>query len=242
MHRTSLAVLPVKPTRSGFTFVRADLARGSCPFLAKWLEKAERLWTEKRKEKKKFDIYQWIDYNKKLTRQNPKKRYKVVYNETGKDVVATVVRVEKHKNGIILAKATIYYETDNKEEAYFLASLLNSPRINQLIKPMQAKGLWGERGVEKKLLEIPFPRFNGKKKHHRRLAQLGLQSSKKAKKELNRILQEFKGEIKPQHVARIRRQLRDTLQEELKEIDGLTENILRQEMKSDTGMDKFLKG
>jgi len=241
-YRTSLAVLPVKPTRSGFTFVRADLARGSCPFLAKWLEKAERLWTEKRKEKKKFDIYQWIDYNKKLTRQNPKKRYKVVYNETGKDVVATVVRVEKHKNGIILAKATIYYETDNKEEAYFLASLLNSPRINQLIKPMQAKGLWGERGVEKKLLEIPFPRFNGKKKHHRRLAQLGLQSSKKAKKELNRILQEFKGEIKPQHVARIRRQLRDTLQEELKEIDGLTENILRQEMKSDTGMDKFLKG
>lgn len=241
-YRTSLAVLPIEPAGSGFSLVRADLARGSYRLLAKWLEKAEKLWKEKRKQKRKFDIYQWIDYHKKLTRQNPKRKFKVVYNKTGKDIVATVVVMEKHKNRIILAEATIYYETDNKDEAYFLASLLNSPKVNQLIKPMQAKGLWGERGVEKKLLEIPFPRFNDKKKHHRRLAQLGLQSSKKAKEELNRILQEFKGEIKPQHVARIRRQLRDTLQEELKEIDGLTENILRQEMKSDGDMDRFLEG
>jgi len=240
-YRTTLAVLPIEPTRSGFSLVTLDLARGRYPLLTKWLEKAEKLWKEKRKEKKKFDIYQWIDYNKKLTRQNPRKKYKVVYNKTGKDVVATVVDMQSHKNRAILAEATIYYETDNKDEAYFLASLLNSPKINQLIKPMQAKGLWGERGVEKKLLEIPFPQFNEKNTDHKRLAQLGVQSSKKAQIELDRILQEFKGEIKPQHVARIRRKLRDSLQEELKEIDRLTEKLLRQQMKSNGSMDRFLK-
>ena len=241
-YRTSFAVLPILPTRSGFSLVRADLARGSYPLLAKWLEKAERLWTERRKQKKKFDIYQWINYNKKLSRQNPKKKYKVVYNETGKDVVANVIDMRKRKNRVILAKATIYYETDDKDEAYFLTSLLNSPKVNRLIKPMQAKGLWGERGIEKKLLEIPFPRFNRKNTNHRRLAQLGLQSSKKAQAKLDRILLEFKGEIKPQHVGRIRAQLRDFLQEELKEIDKLTEIVMRQEMKSNQGMDKFLAG
>ncbi len=239
-HRTSFAVLPILPTRSGFSLVKADLARGSYPLLAKWLEKAERLWTERRKQKKKFDIYQWIDYNKKLTRQNPKKKYKVVYNETGKDVVASVIDMKKHKNRVILAKATIYYETDDKDEAFFLASFLNSPVVNRLIKPMQAKGLWGERGIEKKLLEIPFPRFNRKNRDHRRLTQLGLQASKKAQAELDRILLKFKGETKPQHVGNMRRQLRNTLQEELKEIAGLTERVLRQQMKSDGRMDKFL--
>lgn len=184
--------MPILPTKSGVSLVRADLARGSYSLLAKWLEKAERLWAEKRKQKKKFDIYQWINYNRKLTRQNPKKKYKVIYNKTGKDVVATVIDMKSHRNRVILAEATIYYETDSKDEAYFLTSLLNSPKVNRLIKPMQAKGLWGERGIEKKLSEIPFPRFNRKNTDHRRLAQLGLQSSKKAQAKLDRILLEFK--------------------------------------------------
>ncbi len=241
-YRTTLAVLPILPSRNGYTMINAELARGNYSNLARWLEKAEISWRQGRKQKKKFDIYQWIDYHKKLTRQNPKKKYKVVYNKRGKDVVAAVIEMKTHNSKVILAEATIYYETNDRDEAYYLISLLNSPKINQLIKPMQSKGLWGERGVDKKLLEIPFPPFSKNKRIHVKLAQLGLKSNKIAKSKLDKILQEFKGEIKPQHIARIRMHLRDILQEELKEIDRLTEKILKEGMTSLNGMDKFLQG
>jgi hypothetical protein len=240
-YRTALAVLPIRPTRTGYRIIDSETAIGDAPNLSIWLKNAESHWRRGRKQKKKFDIYQWIDYHNKLTRQNPQKKFKVVYNKRGKDVVAAVVQMESHNSRVILAEATIYYETNNIDEAYYLASLLNAPKINQLIKPMQSKGLWGERGVDKKLLEIPFPPFNGNKEYHRKLVRLGLEANEIAQSKLEIILQESKDDIKPQQIGRIRAKIRASLSTQLSDIDVITKKLLKEQMTQKNNMDKFLK-
>jgi len=239
--RTSKAVLPIEQGRSGYRLIKREESMTKCPLLARWLEKVESSWNKGRKEKRKFNIYQWIDYNKKLTRQNPNKRYKIFYNKTGKDIVATVADVKKYRGKLILGEATIYFETDNGNEAYYLAAMLNSPIVNRVIKPMQAKGLWGERGIEKKVLELPFPRYKEKNANHRKIAEMGKLATAKARRELEQIFAENKGILKPQHIARIRRQIRDKLRTELEAIEDLTKEILTEDKKSRKSISDFFK-
>lgn len=78
--KTSKAVLPIEQGRSGYRLVTRDEAVGKRSLLAQWLEKAETLWNEGRKEKNKFNIYQWIDHSRKLTRQNPNNPNKTFFS------------------------------------------------------------------------------------------------------------------------------------------------------------------
>jgi SAM-dependent methyltransferase len=241
-YRTNLVVLPIVLTKNGFTLLRRNEILSKSPLLSKWLEKAERLWKEKRGEKQKFDIYQWINYNQKLSRQNPTMKFKVVYNETGKDLVSSVIETQRHKGKVVFAKGTIYFETDNVDEAYYLTAVLNSPLVNQIIKPMQAKGLFGERGIEKKVLEIPIPKFNSKNKSHQRLSELGKLANKKAQRKLDEVLKEYENEVlKPQHIARIRKEIRDYLKSELEEINELVQNILKENSSEKIGILNFVE-
>jgi hypothetical protein len=237
--KTMTAVLPIEPSKGEFRIITREEALNRHPLLMDWLHKAEELWKVKRKEKRKFNIYQWIDYNRKLTKQNPRRKFKVFYNETGKDVVSAVAAQKKFNGRLVFAKATIYYETDNENEAYYLASFLNSPAVNRIIKPMQAKGLFGERGIEKKVLELPIPKFSEKNRKHRRLTELGKQAERKSEERLKQVLAESTDILKPQHIARIRKNIRDCLRQELEEIKNLTEELLKESMKSSNNIDKF---
>jgi type I restriction-modification system DNA methylase subunit len=238
--KTSKAVLPIEQGKNGYRLITREEPMAKYPLLARWLEKAEDSWNKGRKEKKKFNIYQWIDYSRKLTRQNPNKRYKIFYNKTGKDIVATVANIKKYKGKLVLGEATIYFETDNGNEAYYLAAMLNSPAVNRVIKPMQAKGLWGERGIEKKVLELPFPKYSEKNANHRRIAEMGRLATARAEKKLEQILGDG-GILKPQHVARVRRQIRDELKTEIEGIDDLTQRILIEDKKSRKSISDFFK-
>jgi len=62
-------------------------------------------------------------------------------------------------NGIIVESTLYHYETISADEAFYLASLLNSSILDELIKPMQSKGEFGERDIHKKPLEYPIPRY-----------------------------------------------------------------------------------
>ena len=73
-----------------------------------------------------------------------------------------------------------YYGTRKQTEADYIAAILNSNTVNELIKPFQSMGLMGERDIEKKVLELPIPLFDARKPEHAALATLGREARKAA--------------------------------------------------------------
>ncbi|WP_185747696.1 hypothetical protein [Thermus amyloliquefaciens] len=117
----------------------------------------------------------------------------------------------------------VYYcELSSYDEASFLASILNAPTVDRMLKPMQSRGSWGPRDIHKKPLELPIPQFDAADPTHRRLAQLGKRCSEKVKAWLA-----GGGAGTVASIGRLRRMARDLLKEELAEIDALVEKILR---------------
>ncbi len=74
----------------------------------------------------------------------------------------------------------------------------------------------------KKILEVPFPKFDGKNKSHRQLARLGQDCAIKAKTVVG---DDKELDLKPHPLGQLRRTVRQALREELQEIDGLVEEI-----------------
>jgi hypothetical protein len=104
----------------------------------------------------------------------------------------------------------------------YLAAILNAPLIDRLIKPMQARGLWGPRHICKKVLELPIPRFDPSKEAHLKLAELGRACTQKVADWLG-----AGGPGKVRSIGKLRSMVREMLAEELGEIDELVEPMLR---------------
>lgn len=106
--------------------------------------------------KGKYNVKDTLNYYNKLLFQDPSKKYWVLYCTSGKHLCAAVLE----NNDLFWADAKTYWSCPNtKKEAYYLAGILNSPSLNQIIKPFQSKGLLGERDIHKKVLDIGIPRF-----------------------------------------------------------------------------------
>lgn len=227
-----LTVLPIEEDVDGFRIIRKEEAtRKGYRGLANWLDKVERLWREKRGEKaSRVDVYNWLDYQRKLTSQNLHRRFKVLYNTSGTYLVSCVIRnnpvimkinsIKIKVNGVIADWTTFWMETDNEDEAYYLSSILNSPVIDEKIKPMQAKGAFGERHIVKKPLELPIPKFDPSNPIHQRLLKLGKECHQKIEKILPALTSKYES------IGRIRSEIKKYLAKELQEIDRLTRQIL----------------
>ena len=230
----SLLLLPIEITNKKYTLLDADAAaKKGFSQLSQWLNKAEKQWNKIRGEKaKQMNIYERIDRYHGLVKQNLTIGYKVIYNTSGTYLTATVIENkpvsynfsgQKIKTNGFLADAKTYYcEFENKEESNYIVAVLNSPKINELIKPMQSRGLWGPRDIHKKVLELPIPRFDEDNKIHVRLAEIGEDCSKKVE---NWLASGGQGKI--QSIGKLRSMVRNMLKEELKEINRLVEGILR---------------
>jgi hypothetical protein len=110
--------------------------------------------------------------------------------------------------------------TSKKAEAYYLCSILNSPTIDELLKPMQARGLFGPRHIHKKVWELPIPEFDPSNKNHLELAKLGEECTKKVSKLLSRG-------IPKKSIGNLRKMIKAELADEIKEIDGIVKGILK---------------
>jgi hypothetical protein len=228
-----LIVLPIEPVENGYELINADEARKrGFIHLANWLEKVEEEWNKRRGAKAKImSIYERLDRYRGLSKQNPQAKYRVLYVASGTflcacvqedkpiDLEINVQRISVKK--FIAESKTYYFETSNSEEAFYLSSILNSPIINEKIKPMQTRGLWGPRDIHKKVLEIPIPRFEPSNKIHRHLAELGKICSQEV---YNWIKSGGQGKIKS--IGILRSKVREMLKEELEKIDLLIRKIL----------------
>jgi len=226
-----LVVLPLLPSGKHFKVLSADEARKQGFLnLAGWLERAQSEWEERRGEKaEKMDVYQRLDRYRGITGQNRLAKYKVLYPTSATYLCSCVmedkpIRFEVEGQSIeiqgFVAESTEYhYETANKEEAYYLAAVLNSSTIDEALKPMQSRGLWGPRHIHKKVLEIPIPQYNSSDEDHQALSQLGEQCAQKVE------------QLLPQHaksrsIGHTRRLIKAELKEERGQINEIVKRIL----------------
>lgn len=232
-----LVVLPVYPVEKTYAMITKEgVNRRGHECMGKWLLQGEELWKSKRGDKAdRFDLYQWLDYNRKLTKQEPGAKSIILYNTSGTFLTACVVEIQSSLevvinstrlklNGFIADATDYYYQTKIENEAYYLAAVLNSSVLDDLVKPLQARGLWGARHIHKKPLEMPIPKFESDNHVHQNLAKLGKYSSASSTRSLYQLMDEMKIEpstITPNAVGRLRSKIRESLKNEIIEIDNL---------------------
>lgn len=223
-----LVVLPVDVINNQFTILDVnDAKRFGKKYLFEWLSKSEKIWKSKRGEKsKKYDFVNQLNYRNKICIQNPNVKFKVIYNMVGTYLVSCLVELNELKNkntrSFLSDYSTFYFETENKKEALYITSILNSRIIDNIIKPMQTKGQFGPRNIVKKPLEIPIPKFNPSKKDHIRLYKLGEICQKKVKNNLPDLTKKY------DNIGKIRSEIKKIISNEIDEIDIIVEKILTQ--------------
>ena len=168
-------VLPIKEKNGSLEILTAKALReeGYREF-AKWMEQVESIWDSKRGGKAdRQSVYDWLDYNGKLTMQNLKARYLVLYNASGTNMSATAVDRKSLVEPLVVDHKLYSGQCSTIEEADFLAAILNADSVNEQIKPFQSYGLLGERDIHKKVLDLPIPIFDPRIPQHRQLSELG---------------------------------------------------------------------
>lgn len=225
-------VLPVEVASGKYRVItKAEASKRHFDGLYDWLAIVEDLWRKRRGEKSsRVTVYDWLDWQGKLTSQSPGMKYKVLYNVSGTYLVSTVIKngpiqtvqegMRLEVNGLIADWKTIWYETNDSQEAYYLCGILNSPLVDELIKPMQSRGAFGARDIVKKPLELPIPHFNAKNSTHIHLAELATQCSKETEKILPALVSRYNS------VGVIRREVKKALTEELKSVNELATKVL----------------
>jgi hypothetical protein len=234
---TPIAVLPIEPTTEGYRIIDADEARQrGFVGLSEWLAKVENIWKRKLGGKaKRMSVYKWLDYWHQLTSQSPKKRFRVVYpGPSATYLVSAVVDTTRATassrgiegrrpklSGLVVDVALFFYQTNNEEEAHYLVATLNSPYLDELIKPLQSTGQFGPRNIHKKPLEFPIPLYDAGNPAHRKLAELSKVCHRKVATVLPALAQKYHS------VGKIRSEIKKELRDEIEQIDKLTKQLLR---------------
>jgi hypothetical protein len=224
-------VLPIRLTGTRYELLDVDKLRGEgYALMADWLERAQKLWEKLGTEKAKElfpRIVERLDYRGLLSSQDPSKRYVVLYNTSGANIASCVVDRQKLPSfhidgfeiipkGFVADEKTMFYETNNEVEAHYLCAVLNSDVINELIKPLQTKGLYGERDIVRRPFMLSIPSFNSHSPLQKRLAEL----SKICRDKVAKVT------FTKKSVAGRRKEAREVVKKELEEINELVSQLL----------------
>jgi SAM-dependent methyltransferase len=189
-----------------------------------WMQKVDEYWEKNRTQNnEKLSLVQNINWMNKLTDQNLNTRYVVLYTSSAKDANACIIDRNEFDLPFIIDGTTYWYATNEINEAYYLVAYLNANYPNAKIKDFQAKGLFGARHVHKKILAIPFPKFNDKKSLHVKLAEEGKKCCEKVKeyaKSIRNLPDQYE-------LGKIRLNIRKSLENELNAIDELLKKIIQ---------------
>ena len=180
-------ILPIEPFSNGYKlFDPEDLQTAKFIQAAEWFKKAQKIWKERRtgKSEKRFPkLIDRLNYNGLLTSQQPEKRYIVLYNATGTNLVSCVIdrlslptfqflNGEIKPTGFVVDVKSWFYETNDEMEAYYLSAIFNSETINKIIKPLQPRGLFGARAIHRRPLLFKIPKFDAHRTLHAELSEI----------------------------------------------------------------------
>ncbi len=216
-------VLPLEESNGRYYTVTAQaLQRKGFRDAAGWMERVDALWEKHRGGKVRQTATEWLDYSGKLTAQSPAHRHLVLYNAAGTNVSATYCDRQALPMRFVVEHKLYWAAFEGPEEAHYLTAMLNSESVNEAIKPFQSMGLLGERDIEKKLLEVPFPRYNPADPVHARLAAVGALAHARAQDAVDGARLERNASL-----ARRRAYVRTAVAEQLAEADALVRELLQ---------------
>lgn len=133
---------------------------------------AEAIYAGKRTDKSPKTLCDNIDYNQKLLKQLPEEKHVVIFNTSGDYFAAA--RSTK------IIHSTLYrIPCETKGEALFLTAVFNA----DVLQTAFAWSRSNDRTFHKSVLEmIPIPKYDGKNKHHKKLAVLAEKCEAKVSK------------------------------------------------------------
>lgn len=189
----------------------------------KWFRKVEDLWEERRTAlNARYTAAGYANYQNKIVNQNLDVPLMVLYASSGKDASACVVhRGELNLPFIVDCKAYLY-QTNSEGEAFYLTAFLNSGFANEAIKAFQSRGLFGQRDIHTKILDVPLPKYEDTPQQ-RRLAELARVCAEKVRPMIAKPNEAT--EQTAHSLGRLRLTLRKELETELAEIDTLLREI-----------------
>ena len=227
----NMVVLPILRDNEKYRILDiAELKKEGYPQMANWLSKSQKEWEKHCSERCKRDVKRLVsmlNFYRNLTKQNPQKRYAVLYNQSGAKLVSCVI--DKHmlpkftidsiaipSNGFIADYTTLIYETNDENEAYYLCGILNSNYVSEKIKPGKSKEQWTTRHFCKRALKLPIPRFDSQNKTHMEIAKI----SKECSEKVAHLVKNMKMEIG-------RNEVRDAIKDLVLKIDALVESVIK---------------
>jgi len=139
------------------------------------------------------NVEQSINHLGLLIEQQLNKRFIVLSASSGTYTIATIIDRRKLPSfkinsikirpiAFVADKKTYFYETDNEDEVFYIATLINSNLIDEKIKERQTRGLFGAGDIGRPPLELPIPKFDKNDLIHKRLVELGKICLNKVKK------------------------------------------------------------
>jgi hypothetical protein len=150
-----LVLLPViveddAPTKFKVLSAEGLLEQGQ-RYASAWFFDAESRWDKNKTDKNKemgTGLSRYLDWQSKLSQQNPKARYLVLYTSSATDASATVIDRRSFDHPFIVDHMTYWCEC-GEAEAHYLAAYINSGYANAMIKEFQSRGLFGPRHIHK---------------------------------------------------------------------------------------------
>jgi len=228
-----LVLVPAEPRKEQFDLLDISALRSKGSFrTANWLANVEEWWARHRsaKDEKNFpSVLDRIDYQKLLTRQNPSKRYILLYVASGTYVIAGVVdrniipdfRVDDaiiKPREFVAESKTWFYESDTEDEVHYLCSVLNSKILSEHVKNLQTRGLWGARDIHRRPLLFNIPHYQPANENHRRLAEIS--------RELHMMVPKLDRTGKKRGISSRRRRIQKIFYKELEEVDAFVAGML----------------
>jgi len=193
---------------------------------SKWFEDKDNIWNIHKTEKNKANTsVEYLNWQKKLTEQNIEAKYLVLYTSSAKDANATVLKRTDLQLEFIAESKTYVFYTDERDEAYYVAGILNSSITNTLIKDFQTRGLFGARDVHKKILDVYFPKFDNENNLHILLAEKSIELHKKAREFIEKHPPQ--SELTPFHLGRIRMAIKTHLATELNVFNEVVIKVIK---------------
>jgi hypothetical protein len=202
--------------------------------MSHWLVQVEEAWRKGRASKiDKMNVYQWLDYSKKLTKQNPNKELIVLYNGVGRgNFIACVVKVSDARmneyglntQGFIAEHDTFYYYPKDEDEANFITAILNSDFVFGILWTIKSA-----RHIQKKIWELPIPTYDPKNNLHYQLAKLGKKCAEKTKVILENELKAFESidAMQTSTTGILRKTIKLQLAQEMTQINQIVASLLQ---------------
>lgn len=219
-----LVLLPVVEEDGKFVILDADsLTAKGFRFASAWFARAEELWEEHRTDRNaENSLGSYLNWQSKLTGQNPRARYLVLYTSSATDASAVVVDRQSFDHPFIVDHKTYWCEVSSKQEGHYLSAFINSGYANEVIKDFQSRGLFGPRDIHKLIVKVPFPRFKASEPDHVTLADLARRCARVARRVIS---EELDTDLSPRVLGRVRTRIRRMAAEDLEAINEIVERL-----------------